>query len=110
MERHQSAAERTWQALQNFCSVANPKVQLGRIIISRRVEKSVDQAEVIAALTRHAKGDWGELVEQDWPRNEAALTADGIVLSVYGAQVGRLFWILTDVNDEKTSVLFPEEY
>ena len=60
-------------------------------------------------LTRHAKGDWGDLCAFDRRQNEIALRDGYRVLSSYEVPTGRV-WIITEVDRSVTTILLPEEY
>ena len=47
-----------------------PRFPLGRIVITPNALQSVPQPDVLAALRRHATGDWGEVDEHDHRENE----------------------------------------
>ena len=67
-------------------------------------------------LVRHAKGDWGELCEEDRQANEAALQTGARLLSSYVLPDGEKLWIITDaeIDDEHhrqaTTLLRPDDY
>ena len=71
---------------------------------------------VLASLRRHARGDWGELPDEDWLMNEDALrrTHDGKLqsrlFSVYEREGLPKIWIITEWDESATTVLFPNEY
>ena len=60
-------------------------------------------------LTRHAKGDWGDLDAHDQRENERALTTGARILSAYETPLGRA-WIITESDRSSTCVLRPEDY
>jgi hypothetical protein len=57
---------------------------------------------------RHQVGDWGDLGEEDWKENDAALHAGLRLLSVYRSASGVTFWIITEADGSAT-VLLPED-
>ena len=66
--------------------------------------------DVIAALARHANGDWGDCGEEDWAANEQALIDESRILSVYHDCAGKRFWIITEASRIATTILLPEDY
>lgn len=90
------------------------KFKLGQIVMTRGVNDLVAKDEkfakfVWASLKRHARGDWGDLEEEDKKENEFALDKYLRIFSAY--ETGpRKIWIITESNREVTTILFPEEY
>ncbi|MGE4180353.1 MAG: plasmid related protein [Limisphaerales bacterium] len=66
--------------------------------------------EVLAALGRHARGDWGTVGEEDWASNDRALVEEARLLSAYCSEGGIRFWIITEWDRSLTTVLLPEDY
>jgi hypothetical protein len=61
------------------------------------------------SLKRHAKGDWGDLCQEDKQENELSLKEGFRILSAYEHQ-GEKIWVITEADRSATTVLFPEEY
>jgi len=61
-------------------------------------------------LDRHAKGDWGDVCDEDRQANEDALDHGTRLLSAYRTQRGKRLWIITEADRSATTVLLPEEY
>ena len=66
-------------------------------------------------LQRHARGEWGELCDEDRKANDAALQSGARLLSAYRLGDGTRIWIITEADDghgnrAATTVLLPEEY
>lgn len=60
-------------------------------------------------LSRHQRGDWGELSEEDSAANDEAVVIDGRVFSSY--RFGTvIFWVITEADRSLTTILLPEEY
>jgi hypothetical protein len=88
---------------------------LGRLMITRGVNDLVaDNKEfalfVLNSLQRHAKGDWGDLSEEDKKENEYSLRRRLRLFSVYERPPLPKIWIITEADRSLTTVLFPEEY
>ena len=62
-----------------------------------------------AAINRHLSGDWGDVCQSDWQRNEQALRDGDRLLSVYQTQAGEKFWIITESDRSTTTVLLPSD-
>lgn len=65
--------------------------------------------DLLAYLTRHLVGDWGDLDEQDKAENDFSLANGFRILSAYSTIHGRL-WIITEADRSVTTFLLPCEY
>jgi hypothetical protein len=61
-------------------------------------------------LARHAKGDWGDLDEEDKARNDSAVKEGSRILSAYTLGDGVRIWIITEADRSATTILLPDEY
>ena len=61
-------------------------------------------------ISRHLRGDWGELCEEDKQVNQEALEHDLRLLSAYRTTAGSKLWIITEADRSATTILLPEEY
>ena len=86
------------------------KFRMGHVTKTRGICESVEHNEVLAALARHALGDWGDVDEHDYQANESALLTQSRLFSVYHSTHGLKFWVITESNRSLTTVLLPEEY
>lgn len=86
------------------------KFETGRLVSTPAALDTVMWAEMVAALTRHVCGDWGDLSDEDRQRNDAALKSGGRLLSAYHTMGGEKFWIITEADRSCTTVLLPEDY
>jgi hypothetical protein len=62
------------------------------------------------ALTRHMRGDWGEVCDEDWKENDFSLENGFRILSAYKSKAGVTFWVITEADRSATTILLPEEY
>lgn len=85
---------------------------LGRLVVTPGVrELLLNEGRALAAcLERHRRDDWGELDAEDRQTNEAALLRELRVLSAYTLPSGIRFWIITEADRTRTTLLLPEEY
>jgi len=83
---------------------------LGQMLMTPGVQAQVPPSEMMQALRRHARGDWGELGDEDRAANDRALTDGTRLLSAYRTKAGTKFWIITEADRSATTVLLPEEY
>lgn len=77
---------------------------------TRGVLNTIPLIEVADALSRHKKGDWGDVSMEDWLSNNYALSHGERLLSSYRTVEGVKFWIITEADRSATTVLLPEEY
>jgi hypothetical protein len=89
---------------------SGPKLPLGQVLITRNAKAHIPPEDVQPAVARHKSGDWGEMSEEDWQKNDLAAQEGGRVLSVYIASNGVKFWIITEGHRLMTTVLLPEDY
>jgi hypothetical protein len=83
---------------------------LGRTYITATAHRALSAPDVLLALRRHARGDWGELPPEDWQANELALVEGSRLFSTYRDERGIWFWIITEADRSATTVLLPEDY
>jgi hypothetical protein len=86
------------------------KFRLGRIVATPHALEVIPQADITASITRHQAGDWGELSPEDTRANDLALVEGARILSAYRSGSGLKFWLLTEANRSRTTVMLPEEY
>ncbi len=82
----------------------------GQIVATSNALSKLTQMDILSALSRHAKGDWGEVCEEDRQENELSLKEGFRLLSVYHGSNGTKFWIITESDRSVTTVLLPEDY
>jgi hypothetical protein len=85
---------------------------LGQIVATPGALRALERANQSAAffLTRHAKGDWGELDPEDIRENEYSVAHGFRLLSSYTTAVGDKLWIITEADRSATTLLLPDEY
>lgn len=97
------------------------KFKLGQVVVTRAVNDRVDRdlgfAEfVITSLHRHAVCDWGDLCDEDIEVNRQALIRhkgylSGRLFSHYKSKTGLTkIYIITEIDESVTTILFPEDY
>jgi len=90
--------------------MTKPLFQLGQIVVTIGIERSVAPGAALGALARHARGDWGEVCDDDAAENELSLKEGFRLLSVYEYENQPKFWIITEADRSVTTILLPEEY
>ena len=86
------------------------KVPLGRIVATPAALGTVSQSDIVAALRRHAVGDWGDVDPDDRAANDDALQSGERLLSVYQSATGTTFWVISEADRSVTTVLLPDDY
>ena len=85
-------------------------VPLGRTVATPAALAAVAHPDIVAALRRHAAGDWGDVTPDDRAANDDALRSGERILSVYRSAAGTTFWVLTEADRSATTVLLPDDY
>lgn len=87
-----------------------PKFPLGQTAITAAAHQALNLLDVQKSLSRHQRGDWGEVDEEDRYTNQQSLRYGARVMSVYRDRGGTTFWIITESDRSATTVLLPEDY
>jgi hypothetical protein len=90
-------------------AIARPKFPLGQIVITANAQARLDPADVQQGLSRHARGDWGDIPPEDGELNQFGLKHGERLFSAYGVG-GNRFWIITERDRSVTTVLMPGDY
>ena len=93
-----------------MASTADPNFSLGQTVSTSNALNTLKQEDVLSALGRHSRGDWGDLCPEDEQANKRALEEGGRLFSVYQDRDGTKFWIITEHDRSVTTVLLPEDY
>jgi len=83
---------------------------LGQCVVTANAKDALHPQDVTLALDRHARGDWGDLCEQDWKENDLAFSQGLRLFSSYKDRTGRKFYVITEHDRSVTTVLLPEDY
>jgi hypothetical protein len=86
------------------------KFSLGQVVATAHAARTIPSDEMMTALSRHVRGDWGDVGEDDRNENEISLKEGFRLLSVYRTETGVKFWIITEADRSVTTVLMPEDY
>ncbi len=97
------------------------KFQMGQVLVTPGAGERIKNRDILAALMRHANGDWGAMPPEDAEQNDALIDglSPGRLMSAYPidptAEAGcgheaNTFWIITTSDRSNTTVLLPEEY
>jgi len=82
----------------------------GFTVMTRGAAAVLRSDTVLAAISRHGRGDWGGVSPDGAEANdEAVRCGDGMILSSY-LDNGVEFWVVSHAQGGPTTVLLPEEY
>ena len=81
----------------------------GQIVVTRRIAGELNSLVIGHLLSRHLHCDWGELCEEDWKMNDAAVRKGERLLSAYKIG-GKKVFIITEWDRSVTTILFADEY
>jgi len=89
-----------------------PKFPLGQTVATPGAMAALEEAGESPTfyLSRHHRGDWGEVCTEDRAENELALKKGFRLMSVYTTAMGAKLWIITEADRSVTTLLMPEEY
>lgn len=87
-------------------------LELGRTVATPGAISAITENDVTALeyLSRHARGDWGDLDPEDTATNDAAVEHGERILSAYILPDGQKVWIITEWDRSITTLLLPSEY
>ena len=85
-------------------------MELGMICVTRKAAADLDRNQATEALMRHMTGDWGEVDEDEFAKNDRALLKDDRIVSSYLNRDHRRFLIITEADRSATTILLPEEH
>jgi hypothetical protein len=61
-------------------------------------------------VTKHVRGEWGDLDADDQKQNRTALREGGRIMSSYKTRLGDVVWVITEADRSSTCILLPEDY
>ena len=90
------------------------KFQLGQVVTTPGVLELIEThgaapGVLVPFLSRHQRGDWGDLDDEDKAENDCSVEKGFRILSAYDVY-GQKFWIITEADGSVTTVLLPREY
>ena len=104
--------------------VPEARFPLGVIVATRGIAYATDRTlaaessrlpvrlapEFEEMIRAHARGEWGDLCEEDIEMNEKALHRGYRLLSSYRSADGEMVWVITEADRSLTTILFASEY
>ncbi len=83
--------------------------KFGRIVGTLAVLATLNDKEVTGILTRHAKGDWGEVSEEGNKNNDFSAKNGYRICSVYTIRSMKVN-VITEADRSVTTIAFSDEY
>lgn len=89
-----------------------PKFTLGSIVATPSALQAIENSGQSPSdfLSRHVRGDWGEVCEEDKELNDQAVIDGDRLLSAYRTLKNVRIWIISEADRSATTLLLPEEY
>ena len=89
-----------------------PLFKLGKIVATAGALEALGRSSQSPGefLTKHARGEWGDIDAFDTDANKAALRDGSRILSSYATSQGETIWVLTEADRSSTCLLTPDEY
>jgi len=88
-----------------------PLFALGQIVATPGALETMQRLDIspITLLSRHQRGEWGDLDEDDKRENELSVNEGLRIFSAYVFDTVK-FWVITEADRSATTILLPEEY
>lgn len=94
------------------------RFDLGPIVATPGALEALQRNQMtgLELLARHARGDWGELDDEDKQANADALQTGARLMSAYTLPDGTKIWIITDAEvspdhaRQASTLLLPDDY
>jgi len=89
-----------------------PLFDLGQLVATPGALAALEKTgqNAMDFLSRHVRGDWGELPKEDKDENQLSLEKGFRLLSSYRTTAGDKLWVITEADRSHTTLLLPEEY
>ena len=88
-----------------------PLFNLGQLVATPGALMALEKSgrSPMDLVSRHVRGDWGDLPKEDRDENNLSLKNGFRLLSGYDTTSGQI-WIITEADRSVTTLLLPEEY
>ncbi len=89
-----------------------PLFSAGQIVATPGALALLEQANKtpLEFLSRHLRGDWGDLCQEDKTENELSLKHGFRLMSSYRINEAAMVWVITEADRSVTTILLPSEY
>ena len=88
--------------------------ELGRPMVTRAAREELVGQSIIGAFSRHAKGDFGDVCNEDFDANLDAIAEGLRILSIYECPNNQgttsRVYVITEADRSVTTLLLAEEY
>lgn len=97
---------------QSVPATPQERLPLGQLLATPAAVAALATAgvSIFKLLNRHARGDWGDVCDEDRQQNDLAAATGQRVLSNYQFENGLRIWVITEWDRSATTVLLPEDY
>jgi len=85
------------------------RFQLGLAVATPSALAALGPVRVALLLSRHARGDWGDLEPEDKAANEDAIAHGDRILSRYDVG-GECYYVISEADRSSTCVMLRSEY
>ena len=88
-----------------------PLFDLGQLVATPGALAALEKTgqNAMDFLSRHVRGDWGDLPKEDKAENQLSLEKGFRLLSSYHTTAGTI-WVITEADRSHTTLLLPDEY
>lgn len=89
-----------------------PLFPAGQVVATQGALALLEQNNLspLEFLSRHLRGDWGDLDREDKTENQLSLKHGFRLLSSYQVTDTEKLWIITEADRSATTLLLPREY
>jgi hypothetical protein len=89
-----------------------PLFSPGQVVATPGALAALEKAGQLPAefLSRHVRGEWGDVPEEDHRENQFSLERGFRLLSSYRTNAGDKLWVITESDRSVTTLLLPSEY
>lgn len=89
-----------------------PLFDLGQLIATPGALDALSRSSQCPAefLTKHVRGEWGDLDAFDTEANRTAIRDGSRILSSYKTRQGEAIWVITEADRSSTCILLASEY
>lgn len=89
-----------------------PLFPAGQIVATRGALALLTRANKAPSefLSRHLRGDWGDLCQEDKAENELSLKHGYRLMSSYRINESEILWVITEADRSATTMLLPSDY
>jgi hypothetical protein len=89
-----------------------PLFPVGQIVATPGALALLEQSNKspLEFVSRHLRGDWGELCREDKTENELSLKHGFRLMRSYKVTDTEMIWIITEADRSVTTLLLPSEY